>query len=68
MLRSVDGGGEVDLDKRAITGEDDIIELDQLPTQHTGPEAKHDDSRPHPRSGELKAQQLRRPRPATRRP
>ena len=35
MLRSVDGGGEVDLDKRAITGEDDIIELDQLPTQHT---------------------------------
>ena len=48
MLRSVDGGGEVDLDKRAITGEDDIIELDQLPTQHTGPEAKHDDADPTP--------------------
>ena len=51
MLRSVDGGGEVDLDKRAITGEDDIIELDQLPTQHTGPEAKDDGSDPTPAQG-----------------
>ena len=39
MLRSVDGGGEVDLDKRAITGEDDIVELDQLHSQHTEPPA-----------------------------
>ena len=39
VLRSVDGGGEVDLDKRAITGEDDIVELDQLHTQHTEPPA-----------------------------
>ena len=39
MLRSVDGGGEVDLDKRAITGEDDIIELDQLHPQDTEPPA-----------------------------
>jgi hypothetical protein len=38
-LRSVDGGGEVDLDKRAITGEDDIVELDQLHSQHTEPPA-----------------------------
>ncbi len=48
MLRSVDGGGEVDLDKRAITGDDDIIELDQLPPQHAEPEAKHDDTDPTP--------------------
>ena len=39
VLRSVDGGGEVDLDKRAITGEDDIVELDQLHSQHTEPPA-----------------------------
>ena len=48
MLRSVGGGGEVDLDKRAITGDDDIIELDQLPPQHAEPEAKHDDTDPTP--------------------
>ena len=48
MLRSVDGGGEVDLDKRAITGDDDIIELDQLPTQHTDPPSAHHDSHPTP--------------------
>ena len=39
VLRSVDGGGEVDLDKRAITGDDDIVELDQLHSQHTEPPA-----------------------------
>ena len=48
MLRSVDGGGEVDLDKRAITGDDDIIDLDQLPTQHTDPPSAHHDSHPTP--------------------
>ena len=46
MLRSVDGGGEVDLDKRAITGEDDIVELDQLHPQHTEPPAAHARQRP----------------------
>jgi len=48
MLRSVDGGGEVDLDKRAITGDDDIIELDQLPAQHTEPPQHTTIATPHP--------------------
>ena len=46
MLRSVGSGGEVDLDKRAITGEDDIIELDQLAPQQTEPPATRQDSDP----------------------
>jgi hypothetical protein len=60
MLRSVDGGGEVDLDKRAITGDDDIIELDQLPTQHTEPPSAHHDSTPAPAAEHIAA-----PRPPT---
>ena len=60
MLRSVDGGGEVDLDKRAITGDDDIIELDQLPTQHTDPPSAHHDSHPTPAQA---AEHIAAPRP-----
>ena len=62
MLRSVDGGGEVDLDKRAITGDDDIIELDQLPTQHTDPPSAHHDSHPAPSQA---AEHVAAPRPPT---
>jgi hypothetical protein len=62
MLRSVDGGGEVDLDKRAITGDDDIIELDQLPTQHTEPPSAHHDSHPAPAQA---AEHIAAPRPPT---
>ncbi len=62
MLRSVDGGGEVDLDKRAITGDDDIIELDQLPTQHTDPPSAHHDSHPTPAQA---AEHVAAPRPPT---
>ena len=46
VLRRRGGGGEVDLDKRAITGEDDIVELDQLDPQQTGPPATRHDSDP----------------------
>jgi len=51
MLRSVDGGGEVDLDKRAITDDDDIIELDQLHAQNAEPPAAQHDSDPTPARG-----------------
>ena len=51
MLRSVDGGGEVDLDKRAITGDDDIIELDQLRAQNAEPRSAHARQPAHTRSG-----------------
>ncbi|MGH2885374.1 MAG: hypothetical protein ACRDPA_22165, partial [Solirubrobacteraceae bacterium] len=53
-LRSVGGWGEVDLDKRAITTEDDIVdlsELDRSDDQHNDPApatqngaAGHDDA------------------------
>ena len=60
MLRSVGSGGEVDLDKRAITGDDDIIELDQLAPQQTEPPATRQDRDP------TRAEQAKPPGTATR--
>ena len=62
MLRSVDGGGEVDLDKRAITGDDDIIELDQLCAQNAEPRSAPHDSQPTPAPA---AEDVAAPRPPT---
>ena len=67
MLRSVGGGGEVDLDKRAITGDDDIIELDQLPRSTPSPKQNTTTADPTP-SQAAEDVAAAAPRPATRRP
>jgi hypothetical protein len=55
-LRSVGGWGEVDLDRRAITTEDDIVDLSELERSHDQPNqpapATHNGAAGHDEAGE----------------